>query len=79
MLCSADENSSLQISVLDVVFHAILTAEISFRLYREKTLNFQTADVEQYFIENLMYVWEGSGIPNCRDLGRKILKTFIGG
>jgi hypothetical protein len=80
MLRSTDEeDSALQIFVSDVVFHAVLTAEISFRLYREKTLNFDSVDVQQYFVDNLMYVWEGSDIPNCHDLGRKILKTFIGG
>lgn len=70
----------LQIYVSDFVFHAILTAEISFRLYREKTRKFRDADVLKYFVENLMYIWnESSCIPNCHDLGRKILTTFIEG
>lgn len=70
----------LQIYVSDFVFHAILTAEISFRLYREKTRKFRDADVFKYFVENLMYIWnESSCIPNCHDLGRKILTTFIEG
>lgn len=79
LLKSDDNTDALQISVSDFVFKAILTAEISFRLYRERTVRFTHTDVHQYFVENLMYVWNGSGIPNCHDLERKILKTFFDG
>ncbi|KAJ1526526.1 hypothetical protein ONE63_008114 [Megalurothrips usitatus] len=76
-LLRSEENAMLQICVSDEVFHAILTAEISFRLYRERTLKFEYADVKQFFVENLMYVWGNSLIPSCHELGRKILTTYF--
>ena len=34
-------------------------------------------NVHQYFVENLMYIWHGSSIPNCHNLEKKILKVFF--
>ena len=79
LLRSDDNTEALQVSVSDAVFQAILTAEISFRLFREKTMAFENADVQQYFVENLMYVWEAAGIPDCHQLGRKILNIDFDG
>ncbi|KAK3933125.1 Transposable element P transposase [Frankliniella fusca] len=79
LLRADDGTIQSQIHVSDPVYKAILTAEISFRLYREKTLSFKNVDVEQYFVENLMYVWSGSGVPCCHDLHRKILKFYFNG
>lgn len=70
---------ALQKYVNDEVFKAILTAEITFRKHRHATLHFVHSDVLQYFVENLMYVWRGTNIPDCHNIHRKILETFITG
>lgn len=77
MLRSDDGKRALQISVSDAVYRGIVTAELTFRLYREAAVSFQNTDVKQYFVENLMYVWSGAGLPQCHAIGRKILQTFL--
>jgi hypothetical protein len=79
-LRSDDSNlPALQIYVTDEVFKAILIAEITFRKHRQATLNFEHSDILQYFVENLMYVWKESSVPDCHNILRKILETFITG
>lgn len=67
----------LQVYVSDHVYRALLTAEVTFRKYRHRTLHFKATDVQKYFTDNLMYVWEGSLIPDCHNIGRKILDIFF--
>lgn len=74
----APENQSkLQFYVSDNVFNAVLSAEITFRLYRAQTMKFKASNVLNYFVENVMYVWDENPLPKCHDLGRKILHTFF--
>lgn len=69
----------LQVYVANEVFLAILRAKISFRKMKHKISKFQSADVQKYFVENLMYVWANSSLPTCHDIGRKILQTYFNG
>jgi hypothetical protein len=79
LLRADNDKRALQFFVSEAVYQAILTAEISFRLYRERTLNFQNVDVKAFFVDNLMYIWNQTSIPKCNDLGRKILSTYFDG
>lgn len=72
-----DCSSLLQIYPSDEVFEAILIADITFKKLRHKSMQFHSANAKQFFVENLMYVWNGSSLPDCHQLGRKILASFI--
>ncbi|XP_052131481.1 uncharacterized protein LOC113214366 isoform X6 [Frankliniella occidentalis] len=72
-----NDNSKKLFYVSDDVFRAILCAETTFRMYRERTLKLQHTDVLQYFVSNLMYVWNGSSLHDCHGLKRRILEYFI--
>ncbi|KAK3907448.1 Transposable element P transposase [Frankliniella fusca] len=77
MLRSSDSPDPLQIYVSDEVFQAFLTAEVTFRQYRERCITFKNTDMKNFFVESLMYVWTGSNTLNCHDICRKMLTVFL--
>ncbi|KAK3930608.1 Transposable element P transposase [Frankliniella fusca] len=65
--------------VSEDVFRSILSAEITFRMLRERTLKMKYCHVLKYFVDSLMYVWNDSSLHDCHGLRRKILTYFIEG
>lgn len=73
----SDERDPLQIYVSYDVFTAVMKMELTFRHCRDECLSFQSTDVIQYFVENLIYVWERCDVPNCHSLHEYYIKMFL--
>ncbi|KAK3920930.1 DNA transposase [Frankliniella fusca] len=71
------EKRLLQIYVSQEVFKAVLTAEVTIRKFHGKVSKLKSADVVKLLVDNLMYVWTRTSIPNCHDLCRRILTFFV--
>ncbi|XP_071576398.1 uncharacterized protein [Temnothorax nylanderi] len=63
-------------SVSDELFCAIMKAEVSFRETRNLLINVENYDIAKFMAEQLQYVWEGTNIPSCHDITKKILYRF---
>lgn len=74
-----DETTFAQICVSDEVYKAVLSAEVTFRRYRVRALKLKAVHLRYYFVENLMYVWKNAHIPDCHQIGKKILDNYLDG
>lgn len=74
---SSERKGPLQVFVSDEIFTAILSAEVTMRRFSQRVKNFKTTDVLNYFVDNLMYVWKGTYIPDCHNICRLILEDYV--
>ena len=72
-----DETTWSQIQVSHECFVVILIAEVTFRKCRLLTTRLSHTDVLQYLTDGLMYAWNGSAVPDCHDIKRKILQFYV--
>lgn len=69
------ENCLVEVS--DECFRAILKTEITFREMRDVLRNVEHVHVLNFLVSNLMYVWDGSKVPTCHNITRKILQRYL--
>ena len=69
--------SSTLVGVSDDCFRAIVKTEITFREMRNVLASVEHFDILEFMVSNLMYVWEGTTIPACYIITRKILERYL--
>ncbi|XP_071579887.1 uncharacterized protein [Temnothorax nylanderi] len=63
--------------VSDDCFKAIMKAEITFRQLRDTLKTVTYINIINFMVEKLQYVWDGTYIPSCHNIGHKILTRFF--
>jgi hypothetical protein len=71
------ENQFSQIEVSDECFLAILALEVVFRKMRADTVHFENVNVVKYLVDSVMFMWDGSSVPQCHNICRKILESYL--
>lgn len=72
-----DTATLLQLYPSDDVYQAVCVADLTFKKFRHKSMHLSTSNAKELFVQNLMYVWDGSSLPDCHQIGRKILEFFF--
>jgi len=73
-----DENNEwCQVQVSHECFAVILIAEVTFRKVQSRFFKLANVDVLQNTTDCLLYVWEGSAVPDCHNNKRKILQCYL--